>query len=361
MLFRADQHRADEQIVPGEFVDDAHADAVFGLRSAVQILDEQMFLASQRRQEVGLERGEMLRRHRLVRLAPPDGAVGFGIANDELVLRGPAGVGAGFDDQGSVGAELALAARDGGLDQPRRHQVPMQVGARFDTLCGKTRVRNALVHNHPPMTRHGLHILGRGCAHAADVPSYRTRRLTRQTLATGRVLSRGTLCPRPALWIEGAPEHDRDDRAGRRRPQYPDVRVHRAPDGGVPDPRLFGWRDGVEGPDRQPARPCHLRHQDAADGWPRTASAIAREEPDSGHLPDQQGRRAGRGARPGDGRGRLYRQAFQPTAADRPHSRDPASDRGGGQPRGGRRYDGGGPAHPRAPVDGPGAASHHLG
>ncbi len=42
--FRADEQRADEQAVPGIFGDDADLDAVFGLRTAEQILDEQRVL-----------------------------------------------------------------------------------------------------------------------------------------------------------------------------------------------------------------------------------------------------------------------------------------------------------------------------
>ena len=58
---RADQQGADEQAVPGELVDHADVDAMLGLRAAEQVLDEQGLLLRQRGEEIGLERGEMLR------------------------------------------------------------------------------------------------------------------------------------------------------------------------------------------------------------------------------------------------------------------------------------------------------------
>src|SRR3546814_16623802 len=53
---RTDQQRADEQVVPGEFVDDAHVDAMFGLRSAEQVGDVELVLLPQRGEEIGLQR-----------------------------------------------------------------------------------------------------------------------------------------------------------------------------------------------------------------------------------------------------------------------------------------------------------------
>ena len=65
----------------------------------------------------------MLGGHALVGLAPPHGVFGFGIADDELVLRTATGVLAGFDDQRTVLGELAFAAGDRMLDQLRGDQV----------------------------------------------------------------------------------------------------------------------------------------------------------------------------------------------------------------------------------------------
>ena len=70
--FRPNQQRADEEVVPGELVDDANADAVLRLRSAVEIGDEQLVLVAKRGHEILIQAVERLRVHRLVRLAPPD-------------------------------------------------------------------------------------------------------------------------------------------------------------------------------------------------------------------------------------------------------------------------------------------------
>src|SRR3546814_2839299 len=51
-------------VVPGELVDDAHADAVLGLRAAIEVGDEQRVLLGDLGQEIRLQRREMRRRHR---------------------------------------------------------------------------------------------------------------------------------------------------------------------------------------------------------------------------------------------------------------------------------------------------------
>src|SRR3546814_12521425 len=66
--------------------------AIFGLRSAEQILREQRFLGGELGEKIILQRREMLGRHRLVGLAPPDGAFGFRVANGALVICRAAGV-----------------------------------------------------------------------------------------------------------------------------------------------------------------------------------------------------------------------------------------------------------------------------
>ena len=75
-----------------------------------------------------------------------------------------------------------------------------------------------------------------------------------------------------------------------------------------------------------------------------------------GHLPDLQGRGAGRGARPRDGRRRLYRQALLAAAADRPHPRRPAPRRAArAAAGGGRATSRAGADRARPAGDGPGA------
>ena len=58
-------------------------------------------------------------------IVPPDGVLGLGVADDELVLGRAAGVLAGLDDQRAVLGEQALAAADRLLDQRRGAEVPV--------------------------------------------------------------------------------------------------------------------------------------------------------------------------------------------------------------------------------------------
>ena len=81
-----DQHRADEQIVPGQLVDDAHIHAMFRLRTTEQILHKERVLLGERGNKVGLERGKMIRGHGNIGLAPPDAVFGFAVTHDELVI-----------------------------------------------------------------------------------------------------------------------------------------------------------------------------------------------------------------------------------------------------------------------------------
>ena len=134
--FRAHQQGADEQAVPGIFGDHAHLHPVFGLAAAKEILHEQVALALQRGFEIGLDGSELLRRDALV-LVPPDGAIGGGIAHDELVVGAAAGVLAGFHHERAMFRQQALAALYGEFHQRAGEQVPVQGGGRGETLLNK--------------------------------------------------------------------------------------------------------------------------------------------------------------------------------------------------------------------------------
>ncbi len=144
---RADQKGADEEVVPGELVDHPDPDPVLGLRAAVEVGDEQGLLLSQRGHEIGLQGGEMVARHRLV-VVPPDGGFGLGVADDELVVGGAAGMRAGSHDERAVLREQALAAADGLLDERGGSEIPVKLGFGGDTkpLC-----RHAIGHDNLPL------------------------------------------------------------------------------------------------------------------------------------------------------------------------------------------------------------------
>ena len=114
---RANQQSADEQIVPCHLGDDANVDAVFRLAAAEQVSDIELFLAFQRFEEISLEVGPVINRHRLVDLAPVDRIFSGGIANDKLVLHTAAGELAGIDQQSPVLGQPSLALLQRVFDQ----------------------------------------------------------------------------------------------------------------------------------------------------------------------------------------------------------------------------------------------------
>ncbi len=178
---RADEERADEVAVPGELGDHPHAHAMLGLRAAVQVLDVERLLVREGGEEIRLQRREMVRGHRLV-VVPPDRAVGFGVADDELVVGRAAGMLAGPDHQRPVLCEQALAARDGVLDQGRRAEIPVQGGGRVDALVRQIERRHSGRHLYSPK----LHGSGPGeGAHFMPRP-YRSGAYSSKGSAVGR-------------------------------------------------------------------------------------------------------------------------------------------------------------------------------
>ena len=118
---RAAQHVADEEAVPGELGDHPDVQPVGRIGAGVEVLHEELGPLDMGA-HVGEQPAEVLRRHRRVVL-PPDVRHDRGLADDELVLRAAAGVPAGGDEERAADAELALAARDGGLHQRRLEEV----------------------------------------------------------------------------------------------------------------------------------------------------------------------------------------------------------------------------------------------
>ena len=106
-------------------------------------------------EEIGLERREGFGLHRLVRLAPPHGIFGLGVADGELVLGGTAGVLAGLDDHRTVLGELAFAARHCLLDQRCGRQVPVDGRRGLDALGFQPVRGGALAHSNSPLNIKG--------------------------------------------------------------------------------------------------------------------------------------------------------------------------------------------------------------
>src|SRR3546814_13401572 len=89
---RAAEQGADELAVPGIFGDDLHRDAMLGLRAAEQLLAIEARALGEMREEIGLERREMIGGHRDIGLAPPARVTRLVVLADELVLGAASGV-----------------------------------------------------------------------------------------------------------------------------------------------------------------------------------------------------------------------------------------------------------------------------
>jgi len=111
---RHDEQVAHEQVVPGELLDEADRQAVFGIGTGIQILDEQ-FLPLEVRNDVAAQRVELLQVNRLVDLAPPDLRVAGRLLDHELVVRRSTGMRAGAAHQGAVNGQLAFPPANGML------------------------------------------------------------------------------------------------------------------------------------------------------------------------------------------------------------------------------------------------------
>ena len=198
-----------------------------GCAAAVQVGDEQLVLALERGQEVGLEVRPMLDRHRLVDLAPVDRLFGGRVADDELVLDAASGELAGIDQQRAVLGQLAL----------RRARPPSRPAARWSDSSGCV----------APVS---IPCASSRCAGVRSLTSILPEismarpRFGRRRIRMRRPIQRR----RPAVKASGArlfrlarmlspdamklammPPHEPCDRAGRRRPQHPDLGVDRAP------------------------------------------------------------------------------------------------------------------------------------
>ena len=120
---RGDEHVAGEEAVPGALADHAQRQAIARVGAGMEILDPELARAQVRQHlllealEVGLVDGG-------VDVAPPDVVARGGLVDDELVLRGAAGVLPGQDHKGAALGEMAEAALQAVFDQCRRVEIP---------------------------------------------------------------------------------------------------------------------------------------------------------------------------------------------------------------------------------------------
>ena len=127
----ADQQRADEERVPGEFGEDAGLDAEGGIGAAVEILGVERF-AFGVLDEIVEESLELVRGDRLV-AAPPHGFLGGRIAHREFVFRRAARMRAGFRGQRAFGGDRRFAGSNRELVERGRAEVPLHLVEFFET------------------------------------------------------------------------------------------------------------------------------------------------------------------------------------------------------------------------------------
>ena len=120
------QHGADEQVVPGVLRDDAHRDAVLGIRADERVEDEDLAVLEELLHLLE-DAVELLLRERLVHLAPPHALVGGGIADDEFVVRRATGVLSGEDHQRPAERDFPLSAPDRFLEEHGGGKVPVRL------------------------------------------------------------------------------------------------------------------------------------------------------------------------------------------------------------------------------------------
>ena len=142
--FRTHKQGADEEIMPGELIDHADFHAIFRLRATEQIGDVKRALLAKRREEIFLQRCKLFRRHRTIDVPPPDGIFRLGIAHDELVLGGTAGVLTRGHHEGTILGEQAFPFAHRIFRKRRGQQVPFHSRVGPNTLIIQSKGRSSL-------------------------------------------------------------------------------------------------------------------------------------------------------------------------------------------------------------------------
>jgi hypothetical protein len=115
------QQVADEEVVPRQFADNTHVEAMLGIGAAVEILHE-VFPALHVFQHVGMQAIKGVWRHGRV-VFPPDLVLDGRRADHELVLRRAAGEFARRDEERATLAQPPFATAQRGFDQGRLKKV----------------------------------------------------------------------------------------------------------------------------------------------------------------------------------------------------------------------------------------------
>src|SRR5262249_39377504 len=106
---RADEHVAGEEAMPGALGDDAHGQAVVGVGTSKDILNEDV-AATQKGGQAHVQTLEDVLADGAVGVTPADVACSRWFFDNEAILRRAAGARAGRGDEGAVTTEPRLAA-----------------------------------------------------------------------------------------------------------------------------------------------------------------------------------------------------------------------------------------------------------
>ncbi len=120
---RADQKLMHEERVPRIFGDDAHRQAMLKIGPTIEVFRVQL-LAFREFHHVGVERVELRRGHGAI-FVPPHLALCRGVAHDEFVCRGAAGVLTGQHDEGAVFGDMAFVLADRMFIEFRNGEIPV--------------------------------------------------------------------------------------------------------------------------------------------------------------------------------------------------------------------------------------------
>jgi hypothetical protein len=121
---RDDEEVPDEQVLPGQFMNEADRQAVLLIGAGVQVLHEQ-FLRLEVIDDVAAQDVVVCGLNRLVDLTPPHVGIAARLLHDELVVGRAAGVSAGAADQRALNGQLPFLTTDGVLVQRRGRQIEM--------------------------------------------------------------------------------------------------------------------------------------------------------------------------------------------------------------------------------------------
>ena len=137
LLARVDEHRPGEERVVRMVRDDADGDPMLGVGAGERVHDVEV-AAAEVRDGLLAQPVEMLLGDLGVDVPPPDPVLRARLADDELVLRGAAGVLAGVHVERAALGDPPLSALDCVVVEERRRRVPMDGLRRLDAMLSQS-------------------------------------------------------------------------------------------------------------------------------------------------------------------------------------------------------------------------------